>query len=86
MKHTISGRQEKTMYKLVVDADTDKVLGVHMVDPAAGEVIQLAGVCIKAGVTKTHFDSTIGVHPTAAEEMCTMRTRVPDAVPEKAAA
>jgi glutathione reductase (NADPH) len=86
MKHTISGRMEKTLMKLVVDADTDKVLGVHMVGDAAGEVIQLAGVAIKAGVTKADFDNTIGVHPTAAEEFCTMRTRVPDPEPSKVAA
>jgi glutathione reductase (NADPH) len=78
MKHTISGRQEKTLMKLVVHAETDKVLGVHMVGDAAGEIIQLAGVCIKAGTTKAHWDSTIGVHPTSAEEFVTLRTRVPD--------
>jgi len=78
MKHTLTGRQEKTLMKLVVDGTTDKVLGVHMVGADAGEIIQLAGVCLKAGATKAHFDSTIGVHPTAAEEFVTMRTRVPD--------
>lgn len=56
-----------------------QVLGVHMVGHEAGEIIQLAGVALKAGATKAHFDSTIGVHPTAAEEFVTMRTRVPDA-------
>jgi len=79
MKHTLSGRQEKTLMKLIVDPKTDKVLGVHMVGDGAGEIIQLAGVCLKAGATKEHFDSTIGVHPTSAEELVTMRTRVPDA-------
>lgn len=78
MKHTLSGRQEKTLMKMIVDPKTDKVLGVHIVGDGAGEVIQLAGVCLKAGATKAHFDSTIGVHPTAAEELVTMRTRVPD--------
>jgi len=82
MKHTLTGRLEKTLMKLIVNADDDKILGIHMVGDAAGEVIQLAGVAIKAGVTKEHFDSTIGVHPTSAEEFCTMRTRVPDAVPD----
>lgn len=86
MKHTITGRQEKTLMKLIVDADTDKILGIHMVGDAAGEVIQLAGVAVKAGVTKADFDNTIGVHPTAAEEFCTMRTRVPDPEPAKVAA
>merc|ERR1719163_228600 len=83
MKHTITGRQEKTLMKLVVNADDDKILGVHMVGDAAGEVIQLAGVAMKAGCTKADFDGTIGVHPTAAEEFCTMRTRVPDPEPAK---
>lgn len=78
MKHTITGSSEKTLMKLIVNADDDKILGIHMVGDAAGEVIQLAGVAIKAGVTKEDFDSTIGVHPTSAEEFCTMRTRVPD--------
>lgn len=82
MKHTLTGRLEKTLMKLIVNADDDKILGIHMVGDAAGEVIQLAGVAIKAGVTKENFDSTIGVHPTSAEEFCTMRTRVPDAVPD----
>ncbi|KAJ1465478.1 FAD/NAD-linked reductase, partial [Baffinella frigidus] len=56
------------------------VLGVHMVGDAAGEIIQLAGVCIKVGTTKADWDATIGVHPTSAEEFVTMRTRVPDEV------
>jgi len=80
MKHTISGSAEKTLMKLVVHAETDKVLGVHMVGDAAGEIIQLAGVCIKVGTTKADWDATIGVHPTSAEEFVTMRTRVPDEV------
>jgi len=78
MKHTLTGRQEKTLMKLIVHPESDKVLGVHIVGHEAGEVIQLAGVCLKAGATKEHFDSTIGVHPTSAEEMVTLRTRVPD--------
>jgi len=75
MKHTLTGRQEKTLMKLIVHPENDKILGVHMVGSDAGEIIQLAGVCIKAGATKEHFDSTIGVHPTSAEEFVTMRTR-----------
>lgn len=76
MKHTLTGRQEKMMMKLIVDPKTDKVVALHMCGDAAGEVIQLAGVAIKAGATKAHFDSTIGVHPTAAEELVTMRSKV----------
>ncbi|KAJ1494621.1 FAD/NAD-linked reductase [Baffinella frigidus] len=79
MKHTLTGSQEKTLMKLIIHPETDKVLAVHMIGDNAGETIQLAGVCIKAGATKEHFDSTIGVHPTSAEEFVTMRTRVPDA-------
>ncbi len=74
MKHTLSGRQEKTFMKLVVDGDTDKVLGCHMVGAEAGEILQGLAVALKAGATKKIFDSTIGIHPTAAEEFVTMRT------------
>lgn len=82
MKHTLSGREERVMMKLVVDADTDKVLGVHMVGPEAGETIQGFAVALKAGATKAIFDSTIGIHPTAAEEFVTMRTKVLPVAPE----
>lgn len=73
MKHTMSGRNERSMMKLVVDKDTDRVLGAHMVGPDAGEIIQGLAVAIKAGATKSVFDGTIGIHPTAAEEFVTMR-------------
>ncbi len=74
MVHTLSGRDERTMMKLVVDRKTDRVLGVHMVGPDAGEIIQGMAVALKAGAKKATFDSTIGIHPTAAEEFVTMRT------------
>lgn len=74
MKLTLTDVQEKTLMKLVVDADTDRVLGCHMVGPEAGEIIQGLGIALKAGATKQHFDETIGVHPTAAEEFVTLRT------------
>ncbi len=74
MKHTLSGRSEKTFMKLVVDGDTDRVLGCHMVGADAGEILQGLAVALKAGATKKLFDSTIGIHPTAAEEFVTMRT------------
>ena len=74
MKLTLTDIQEKTLMKLVVDADTDRVLGCHMVGPEAGEIIQGLGIALKAGATKQQFDETIGVHPTAAEEFVTMRT------------
>ena len=73
MKHTLSGLDERTFMKLLVDQATDKVIGCHMVGSDAGEVIQGLAVAMKAGATKAHFDSTIGIHPTAAEEFVTMR-------------
>ncbi|WP_444885428.1 glutathione-disulfide reductase [Microbulbifer sp. PSTR4-B] len=76
MRHTVSGNTERTLMKLVVDADTNKVIGVHMVGDDAGEIIQGLAVALKAGATKKVFDETIGIHPTAAEEFVTMRTPV----------
>lgn len=76
MKHTLSGRDERSLMKLVVDANTDKVLGAHMVGPDAGEIVQGIGVALKCGATKADFDSTLGIHPTSAEEFVTMRTPV----------
>ena len=76
MKHTLSGRQEKTLMKLVVEKSTDRVLGVHMVGPDAGEIIQGFAVALNCGATKAQFDATIGIHPTAAEEFVTMREPV----------
>ncbi|MBY0509960.1 MAG: glutathione-disulfide reductase, partial [Rhodospirillaceae bacterium] len=78
MKHTLSGRDERTMMKLVVDKATDKVLGVHMVGEDAPEIIQGLAVALKCGATKAQFDATVGIHPTAAEEFVTMRDPVPD--------
>ncbi|MFT5706729.1 MAG: glutathione reductase (NADPH) [Oceanospirillaceae bacterium] len=74
MKHTMSGSDERTLMKMIVDKATDKVLGVHMVGPDSGEIIQGIAIALKAGATKAVFDSTIGIHPTAAEEFVTMRT------------
>jgi glutathione reductase (NADPH) len=73
MKHTISGRDEKTFMKLIVDKASDRVVGVHMMGPDAGEIMQGIAVALKAGATKALFDTTIGIHPTAAEEFVTMR-------------
>lgn len=73
MKHTISGRDEKTLMKLIVDTASDRVVGVHMMGPDAGEIIQGIAIALKAGATKAVFDNTIGIHPTAAEEFVTMR-------------
>lgn len=74
MKHTISGVNEKTLMKVIVQTSNQKVLGVHMVGEAAGEIIQGVAIALKAGSTKADFDATIGIHPTAAEEFVTMRT------------
>ena len=76
MKNTLSGNPEKSFMKLIVDKESDKVLGVHMIGPDAGEIIQGLAVALKAGATKAVFDATIGIHPTAAEEFVTMRTPV----------
>ena len=74
LRHTLSGREERTFMKLVVDAKSDRVVGLHMVGPEAGEIVQGFAVAMRAGATKAQFDSTIGIHPTAAEEFVTMRT------------
>lgn len=73
MKHTLTGRAERTFMKLLVNPVDDRVVGVHMVGPDAGEIIQGLSVAITAGATKAQFDATIGIHPTAAEEFVTMR-------------
>lgn len=72
MRHTLSGRLEKMLMKLVVDGDTRLVLGAHVLGPDAGEMAQLLGITLKAGLTKDDFDRTMAVHPTAAEELVTM--------------
>ena len=77
LKHTLSGSTERTLMKLIVDDATDRVVGLHMVGPDAGEVVQGFAVAMKAGATKAVFDSTIGIHPTMAEEFVTMREAVP---------
>lgn len=76
LKHTLSGSSERTMMKLVVDAQTDRVVGLHMVGPDAGEIVQGFAVAMKAGATKAVFDATVGIHPTAAEEFVTLREPV----------
>ena len=85
MKHTLSGREEKTFMKLIVNPADDKVLGAHMVGDEAGEIMQGLGVALKAGATKADFDATVGIHPTAAEEFVTMREKRPEPEEQKAA-
>nr|WP_276557131.1 glutathione-disulfide reductase [Prosthecomicrobium hirschii] len=73
MRATLSGREERMLMKLLVDGETDRVLGCHIVGPDAGEMVQLIGIALKMGATKADFDATMAVHPTAAEELVTMR-------------
>jgi len=81
LRDTLTGSDEKTHMKLLVDAATDRVLGVHMLGPDAGEIIQGFGVALKCDATKAQFDATIGIHPTAAEELVTMREPTRTAAP-----
>jgi glutathione reductase (NADPH) len=84
MKHTLTGRDHVTFMKLIVDPDSDQVLGCHMIGEDAAEIAQGLGIAMKAGATKADFDATIGIHPTAAEEFVTMREK--RAPPQAAAA
>jgi glutathione reductase (NADPH) len=86
MKYTVSGRQQRTFMKLIVEAATDKVVGVHMVGDDAAELIQGLAVAVKAGATKAQFDATVGIHPTAGEEFVTMRTARVEPAPSRKAA
>lgn len=76
MRHNLGGSKERSMMKILVDGDTDKVVGMHMVGADAGEIMQGFGVAMRMGVTKADFDATVGIHPTAAEEFVTMRDPV----------
>ncbi len=78
LKHTLGGREENSFMKLVVDRETDRVLGCHMLGDDAGEIIQGLAIALKCRATKAQFDATIGIHPTAAEEFVTMRTKSPE--------
>ncbi len=78
LKHTLTGRDEFTLMKLLVDRASDRVLGCHMLGADAPEIVQGLGIALKCGATKAQFDATVGIHPTAAEEFVTMRTREPD--------
>lgn len=74
MKNTLTGRDEKTFMKMIVHVPSDKVVGCHMVGPDGPEIMQGLGVALKCGATKAQFDSTVGIHPSAAEEWVTMST------------
>ncbi len=73
MKNVLAGRNERALYKLVVNAETDQIVGIHMIGPDAPEILQAAAIAVKAGLTKAQFDETIALHPTMAEELVLMR-------------
>lgn len=75
LRNTLTGRDERTMMKLVVKQDDQKVVGAHMVGPDAPEIIQGVAIALTCGATKQDFDRTIGIHPTAAEEFVTLREK-----------
>jgi glutathione reductase (NADPH) len=76
MKQSFAGRSDRVLMKLIVCADTRKVLGCHIVAEGAGEMIQMVGIAVKMGATKEDFDRTVAVHPTMAEELVTMKSPV----------
>ena len=78
MKHTLSGRQERMLMKLVVDRGTDRVLGCHIAGENSSEIMQGIAIALKCGATKRQFDQTVGIHPSSAEELVTMLSRLPD--------
>jgi len=74
MKHSFPKSETYSLFKIIVDSKTDKVIGVHVATDGAGEMIQGVGIAVKMGATKAQFDDTIGIHPTSAEELVTMRS------------
>ncbi|MFN3350522.1 glutathione-disulfide reductase [Pseudorhodoplanes sp.] len=84
MKMTLAARDTRSFFKIIVDGETDRVLGCHIVGPEAGEMIQLVGIAIKMNATKADFDRVMAVHPTAAEELVTMRTKAATYIREAA--
>lgn len=73
MKNVLAGRNERSLYKMIVDAETDRVLGLHMIGPESGEILQAAAVAVKAGLTKAAFDDTVALHPSMAEELVLLK-------------
>jgi glutathione reductase (NADPH) len=78
LRLSLTEREERTVMKLVVERSSQRVVGCHMLGPDAGEIVQGFAVALKCGATKAHFDATVGIHPTAAEEFVTMREKVPE--------
>ena len=73
MKNVLAGRNERALYKMICDSETNKILGIHMIGPEAAEILQAAAVAVKAGLTKDAFDQTVALHPTMAEELVLMK-------------
>ena len=73
MKNVLAGRNERSLYKMVCDEATGRILGIHMIGPEAAEIMQAAAVAVKAGLTKDDFDQTVAIHPTMAEELVLLR-------------
>jgi glutathione reductase (NADPH) len=69
MKNVLAGRNERCLYKMIVDAANDRIVGIHMIGPDAPEILQAAAIAVKAGLTKADFDATVAIHPTMAEEL-----------------
>ena len=74
MKNVLAGRNERSLYKLVLDGETDRVVGVHMIGPDAPEILQAAAIAVKARLKKADFDATVALHPTMSEELVLMRS------------
>src|SRR5690606_25329547 len=75
LKMTLAGRDEKTLMKLIVERKTDRVIGCHVFGPDAAEIVQMAAIAMRMGATKADFDATMALHPSAAEELVTMREK-----------
>ena len=73
MKNVLAGREERSLYKLVLDGETDRIAGIHMIGPDAPEILQAAAIAVKAKLSKADFDATVALHPTMAEELVLMR-------------
>ena len=73
MKNVLAGRNERALYKMVVDASNDIVVGLHMIGPDSAEILQAAAVAVKAGLTKAQFDDTVALHPSMAEELVLLK-------------
>jgi len=73
MKNVLAGRSERSLYKLVVDEASGRILGAHMIGPEAAEIMQPLAIAVKAGLTKAQLDETVAIHPTMAEELVLMR-------------